>query len=293
MPPIPLSSKQATSFDGTQVTYHTIGSEGPWVVIANGLGAGVAAWRHQIAYMGEQTRFLMWDYRGLHNPDDRDCSCRSSSSTDLVETHVKDLQAVLQAEDVRGGLWMGWSFGAQVLVQMFHTGAVRPNQLVLINPCYGRRPHDASGMRRLSPYVIDALERCPDALEQVVQRAASWPETASWLKRLGFVAATIDEDSLMDIVRHFQTVNPCAFLGALRAVASHRIDGILGRIDVPTLVILGEKDGVTPRSNAEPLAKQIPHVELFVVRHGTHFVLLEYPELLNLRVEKFLREHPR
>jgi pimeloyl-ACP methyl ester carboxylesterase len=56
------------------------------------------------------------------------------------------------------------------------------------------------------------------------------------------------------------------------------------------LVIVGERDLVTPRPIAEPLARQIPGVELFVVRGATHFVLLEFPELVNLRVEKFLRE---
>jgi pimeloyl-ACP methyl ester carboxylesterase len=247
--PLELTSKRTASFDGAEITYQVAGNGGPWVVLANGLGAGTAAWRHQIAYLGDQVRFLAWDYRGL------------------------------------------FTGGAQVLLEAFRRRGPRPDQIVLLNPCYGRRPQDPSGMRRLLPHAMGVFEWSPEVVERLVRRASSWPETASWLKRLGFVASAIDEDELAEIVRHFRSVDAPTFLQFLRAAASHRVDGILGGIDVPTLVILGERDWVTPRSNAEPLARQIPNVELFVVRNGTHFVLLEFPELINLRVEKFLREH--
>ena len=294
MIPLVISSKRIASFDGFELTYHVAGSSGPWVVLANGLGAGIAAWRNQIAYLGDQVRILAWDYRRLFASDDGDgVGLAKVSPADLLETHVKDLQTLLIAENIEGGLWMGWSFGAQVLVEMFRSLGPRPDQLVLVNPCYGCRPHDPGGMQRFFPRLVGALEWFPKTIERVVRRTASWPETASWFKRLGFVASTIDDDGLADIAEHLRSVNSSAFLHYLRATTSHRIDGILGGINVPTLVIVGEKDGITTRPNAETLAKQIPYVELFVVRNGTHFVLMEFPELVNLRVEKFLREHPR
>jgi 3-oxoadipate enol-lactonase len=289
--PAEFTSKRIASFDGAEITYHVAGNGGTWVVVANGLGGGTAAWRHQIAYLGDQVRFLAWDYRGLFTGGSDGTEPRKTDPAGLVDTHVRDLQAVLQAEDVQGGVWMGWSFGAQVLLEAFRRRGPRPDQIVLLNPCYGRRPQDPSGLRRLLPHAMGVFEWSPEVVERLVRRAGSWPETASWLKRLGFVASAIDEDELAEIVRHFRSVDTPAFLQSLRAAASHRVDGILGGIDVPTLVILGERDWVTPRSNAEPLARQIPNVELFVVRNGTHFVLLEFPELINLRVEKFLREH--
>jgi pimeloyl-ACP methyl ester carboxylesterase len=36
--------------------------------------------------------------------------------------------------------------------------------------------------------------------------------------------------------------------------------------------------------------RDVPAAELLVVPGGTHYVAVEFPELVNLRVEKFLRE---
>ncbi len=287
MPSVTTETKRTRSFDGTEIEYQVAGTHGPWVVLVNGLGARTTAWRHQIAYLGDQFRFLAWDYRGLHLDEDAQ---EPSAAPVPIDAHAADMAAILAAENVQGGVWMGWSFGAQVLMEALHKHDVHPDQLVLINPCYGRRSADMSRLRRFLPQAMWTLESAPELLAGLVQRAASWPETASWLKRLGFVASAIDLDALADVVRHFRSLHAPAYFQALRAASTHRIDGMLGSIDVPTLVIVGERDLVTPRPIAEPLARQIPGVELFVVRGATHFVLLEFPELVNLRVEKFLRE---
>lgn len=293
VPAIEFTPKHLDSFDNTQITYYVAGADPAddcqWVVIANGLGAGPSAWHHMLAYFGDQVRFVTWNYRGLADKGDLD---NDVVSADIVETHVKDLQAILKAENIVDGLWIGWSFGSQVLVKMFHRDGPRPDRMVLINPCFGRRLEAETGIRRFLPLVLSACEWFPGTLERVVRRAGAWPETVSWLKRLGFVASCIDDEDLAESVRHFRTINSRALIRTLRASALCRTDGILGGIDVPTLVILGEHDAFAPRSSAEPTAKQIPHVELFVVRNGTHYTPLEHPEMVNLRVEKFVREHP-
>lgn len=284
-----LETKRTRSFDGSEIVYQVAGQRGPWIVLVNGLGASVTAWRHQIAYLGDQYRFVAWDYRGLYVHDEEEQP--PPIPGELIDVHAKDMAAVLAAEGIQGGVWMGWSLGAQVLFELLRKEAAKPELLVLINPCYGRNPTVVSRLRRVWPHALSALERKPQFAESLLQRAASWPETVSWLKRIGFVASAIDEEALVDLIRHFRSVHGPAYLSALRAASSHRIDGILGGVDIPTLTIIGEKDVVTPRSIAEPMARQIPNVELFTIRGATHFAVLEFPELVNLRVEKFLREH--
>ncbi|MFW5739618.1 MAG: alpha/beta fold hydrolase [Myxococcota bacterium] len=282
-------AKRTRSFDGTEIAYHVAGKTGPFMVLVNGLGADTTAWRHQVAYLGDQFRFLSWDYRGLHASHDE--SEPRPVPGPPVEVHAQDLAAIVSAEGVSGGVWMGWSIGAQVMIEALRRHDVRPDLMILVNPCYGRRSSEVSRLRRLLPHALWTLERAPELVERLMKRAATWPETVSWLKRFGFVAPCIDEDALGEVVRHFRTIHAPAYIDAVRASSHHRIDGMLGAVDVPVLAIVGEKDIVTPRPFAEPLARQIPSVELFVIRGATHYVLLEFPELVNLRVEKFLREH--
>ena len=289
MPAVELAQKRVRSFDGTEILYQVAGDRDPTMVLIQGLGASVSAWQHQIAYFRDQFRFLTWSYRGLYAYKDEQTP--SSMPRTPVEVHARDMAAVLQAEGVKHGIWMGWSIGAQVMLETLRRHDIHPDLIVLINPCYGRRSGEAGRLRRLLPHLLWGLERMPTVVERLMHRASSWPETVSWLKRFGFVGPSIDEDALTDVVRHFGSVHVPAYLEAVRASSAHRIDGMLGGIDVPVLAILGDRDQVTPRSTAEPLARQIPSAELFSIRGATHFAQLEFPELVNLRVEKFLREH--
>jgi len=56
------------------------------------------------------------------------------------------------------------------------------------------------------------------------------------------------------------------------------------------LIIAGDRDLFAPRELAFQMARRIPEAETLIVPGGTHFVPLEYPELVSLRIEKFVRD---
>jgi pimeloyl-ACP methyl ester carboxylesterase len=66
---------------------------------------------------------------------------------------------------------------------------------------------------------------------------------------------------------------------------------VLEKIRVPTLIISGSKDGVTPASHQYAMQKKIKGSELLRVPYGSHCTQLDLPEFVNLRVEKFLNQH--
>lgn len=96
-----------------------------------------------------------------------------------------------------------------------------------------------------------------------------------------------------------------AALGAARAIAAAQDpeavaraqEALAGRADrvadlpaiaVPTLVIAGEADGVTPLPFAETLAGRIPGAELAVIQRAGHLSALERPDEFAAAVEGFL-----
>jgi pimeloyl-ACP methyl ester carboxylesterase len=289
MPTLEMLPKQASAADGTTLTYQVSRGQGPWIVLANGLGGRHNVWRHQVAYLHDHYRFLTWDYRGLFlsGTDDEPALIRG----DLVDVFAGDLASMLRAEGITSAVWLGWSIGAQVMLEALRRAEVRPSHLILLNPCYGRRPSNRGLLRKLYPLALDGFGPAVSLLDRLSQRAATWPETVSWAKRLGLVSPSADEETLAEVAMAFGQVFVPNYMRALRAVSTHRVDGILGAVDVPSLVIVGERDPVTPRAIAEPLARQLSDAEVFVIRGATHFALLEFPELINLRIEKFLREH--
>lgn len=62
----------------------------------------------------------------------------------------------------------------------------------------------------------------------------------------------------------------------------------LGRIKVPTLIIVGDSDKITPPEAARELAAGIPRSRLVVIERAGHYALVEQPEQVNAAIEAFL-----
>ncbi len=63
----------------------------------------------------------------------------------------------------------------------------------------------------------------------------------------------------------------------------------LANITVPTLVVHGREDWVTPFAEAEEMAQAIPHARLHVLKHSRHMVLDDEPEEVLEAIRGFLR----
>jgi 3-oxoadipate enol-lactonase len=64
----------------------------------------------------------------------------------------------------------------------------------------------------------------------------------------------------------------------------------LPRIDVPTLVVAGAEDRLTPASHAERIAEAVPRLDqLIVMRRTGHMAPLERPTELSMALSAFAR----
>jgi pimeloyl-ACP methyl ester carboxylesterase len=78
------------------------------------------------------------------------------------------------------------------------------------------------------------------------------------------------------------------FLRMLRAAGEHSAEDCLAEIDVPVLVVAGQKDTFTPASLSEHMAAQIPGAEMLMVEGGTHVAPIEQPELIGEKIKAFV-----
>jgi pimeloyl-ACP methyl ester carboxylesterase len=84
--------------------------------------------------------------------------------------------------------------------------------------------------------------------------------------------------------------NPDAgFIGALEAM-KNRPDSTdeLTQIDVPTLIIVGENDGVTPPEQSRKMHEHIGGSRLVVIPEAGHISNIEAPEAFNGALGEFL-----
>ncbi len=281
----------ATSADGTRIATYLVGPPGgPTLVLANGLGGNVTAWRHLIRHFANRMRIVTWDYRGLY---------RSGRPHDLsdgayaIPRHCDDLDAVLEVERVERAVFVGWSMGVQVLIEYYRRRPERFAGLVLINGTYGR-PFEtafrAPWMRTAGPRFLDILPYLAPLMsrsEPLVTRTRAFVALA---KGLGLVSPTLDEDVFFDLARDWLNLDFEAYAAVFRGLANHDAHDVLGSIRAPTLIITGEKDLFTPMELSAHMVSEIAGAELLTIEGGTHYTPIEYPMTVNLRIQKFLEE---
>lgn len=287
MKPLKVDEHRVRSFDGTEIAHHTIG-DGPAILLANGLGGSWRAWTHQIAYFQDRYRFVSWDYRGLYAsgaPDDREAI--------EVEDHADDALAVMEHQALDQVAIFGWSMGVQVALEIFRRAPEKVKLLVLINGVPGSPWESAFNAPKLGamiPHVLQLVRQVPGLAQSVTERVVGWPETVTWAKRVGLAGQTLDDEIFAQLAGSFAGLDMDLYLRMLQLLGEHDARDLLSEIDVPTLVITGDRDLFTPRAAAEDMVRGVRGAELLVVPGGTHYVAVEYPELVNLRVEKFFRE---
>ncbi len=287
MKPLRVDEHHVRSFDGTDIAHHTIG-EGPAILLANGLGGSWRAWTHQIGYFQDRHRFVSWDYRGLYGsgpPPDREALEVADQADDAV--------AVMDHQGLEQVIILGWSMGVQVALEIFRRAPERVKMMVLINGVAGAPWESAFNTPQvgaLIPHVLGLVRRAPKFAQAVTERVVLWPETVTWAKRVGLAGQTLDESVFAQLAGSFAGLDMDLYMHTLQLLGEHDARDLLDEVDVPVLVIAGDRDLFTPRSAAEEIVRRVRGAELLVVPGGTHYVAVEYPELVNLRIEKFFRE---
>lgn len=87
-------------------------------------------------------------------------------------------------------------------------------------------------------------------------------------------------------------LNPKTLLGDFLACDSFDVTGKLNVIQVPTLILCGTLDVMTPPKFSKSLAEQIPQSQLHLLERTGHMLMLEQPDAVAKLLKQFLDEIP-
>ena len=281
-----LVTRTVVAQDGARLTYYDTGGNRPVVVLANGLGGPVRAWRHQIAHLARHFRVLSWDYRGLYGstlpPDGR--------LTLDVRTHAADLARILDEAGAGRAALVGWSMGVQVSLELYDRDPERVSHLVLLNGTAGK-PFASlpfPGAKHVVPHLVDRAARYGKLGATLLRHASRTDALGILLKRLGFLSSSLDAKEFRQLAQDFSAVDLEIYFRTLSLLGRHDASHVLPSVRVPTLLVAGARDPLTPKAAIERAAERVPHAELWIVPNATHYAAAEYPELISQRIEAFL-----
>lgn len=273
-----MQEREVESFDGTRIAYQVGGEGRRWLVFANGYGGNFDAWTEIFARLSHY-RLLLWDYRGMH---------RSARPADLskmtIADNVRDLDAVRQAEGVERMVMVGWSVGVQVCLEQYRMRRDTVEALALLNGSHERVLHHSMD-GKLAPYYLPLLLRTIQALNPLLNLAVLPPlralaqsrKSLPFLQRAGLI--TGQPDSVYDVLQAVLRLDYRTYAHMGLLADDHYTEDLLPSIDVPTLVTAADRDIISPPRIGKHIASRIPGARYREIAGGTHYAVMEFPEL--------------
>lgn len=256
--------------DGTTIHYRVLGRRhGEPLLAIQGLGADSRGWIAQQRAFGSKFKLIVVDNRGVGGSD------RPPGPYDL-EVMAADAVSVLDHAGVESAHVMGASMGG-VLAQVLgvrHASRVRS----LVLACTACRHHR---WRRelLEEWREVALT---DGMGALTNTAARWLVGPRLLRRFQPAIGMLGPLALR--------VQPEQFAAQISAILmlDDALRHELGTITVPTQVVVGSQDMLTPMGDSEEIAELIPGAELAVLGGAAHGLMVEQAGTYNRTVLDFL-----
>lgn len=264
------------------------------IVCANGIGVSTFFWKYLERDFAHERPVVVWDYRG-HGK-----SGRPRDLTNLtMRTNSKDLLSVMDAHGLERAILSGHSMGVQVIFEAYRVAPDRIAALIPMLGTYGRPVDTAFESPIAMPLAFLLAHKLatlfPRRLGAIQRRLLKRPILARLATKLARLANLVHPElmpqaELDEYIEHFGDFDPEVFFRMAEKMAVHTAGDILDRVQVPVLVVAGERDVFTPLWLSEEMADRLPRARLLVLRQGSHAALVEQPDLLNARVRQFLEE---
>lgn len=278
--------------DQAEIWYRTNQSSGQPLVLCDGLGCGGFIWPRLVDYFQQRHRIIHYNYRG-HGK-----SPKPLPGVELgIETNAADLEVVRKHARIRKKVVLvGHSLGVQVALEYYRRFPSRVKAIIALNGSHGfllKHVHNTDIVHRLAPYLKSAILRYPK-LGGLIWRQILGGRLALGFARLfevnPFLSRKADLKAYFD---HLEKMDPGVFFETLTAIANHSLYHELSTMTVPSLIVVSEKDRFTPPEMSYEMHRLLPNSQCLTIPTGSHLGPLELPELVNLRIEKFLAELAR
>ncbi len=273
-------------FVRTRAEHHTPGAV--HAILSDGVLCDGFIWKYLWDGLAPVLPLVHWHYRGHGrsappvDPERVDIAAHAED-LDCVRRHVGDPPCVL----------MGHSMGCQVALEVYRRRPDKVRALVLLCGSFGNVTSTFHGIPVLElvlPKLVALAEKAPDVVRALWTRLPPQLALKVALRAGEIDPERVHAEDMLPYLSHMTHVDFPLFLRMLRAAGEHTAGDILTQIDVPVLVVAGERDSFTPAFLAAAMAEAIPRGELLMVPSGTHVTPIEQPELVNARIETFLRE---
>jgi len=274
--------------DGEAVRYGVEGSGRP-ILVHNGLVSSVGHWRFFVPHFAANHAVVTWDYRGHGGA----AAPRDLSSCSIAR-FAEDGHAVLGAAGLGPAVVAGLSFGVQVALEHYRRHPADVRALILICGTAGHpldRVSPSATVRRGLAAAARGFGRTGPLGRAVLTLSAK----SRIAREVGYLTGgahreLCPREVLDDLFAHVAAMDPRVVGAVVASYLEHSAADVLPDVQVPTLIIAGDRDQLTPVPVAEEMHRQITGSRLVVFPGHTHLVQVERPREVHAAIDEFLAE---
>ena len=257
-----------TRINNIEIAYDDTGS-GPALVLIHGYPFNRSMWTEQVSLLKDRFRVVTLDLRGHGETE-------SSTGASTMKLMAEDVAALMDELGIERAVVGGLSMGGYVTLAFHQLFPERVEKLVLADTRAQADTEEGKATRAEQVQQILA-EGMAGIVNAMLPKLLS-PETVS--KRPDVVKR------VRDMMIH---TSPEGAAAALRGMAE-REDKTerLSQIKVPTLIVVGKEDPITPVADSQKMHERIAGSQLVVIENASHVSNIEQPEQFNRALKEFL-----
>ena len=253
------------------IAYSDQGSGDVPIVLLHGFPLDKRMWEPQAEALSGEFRVIAPDLRG-HGES------QVTPGPYTMELLADDLNAFLDALGVGQVVLGGFSMGGYVAFAFYRKHPERVASLMLLDTRPQPDSEEAKGGRETMAQLAESEGAAPIA-ERLVPRLLCADTVANRQVVVDCVTTMITECSVEGIAGDLRGM-------ALRGDSSD----LLPNIGVPTLLVVGDQDVITPPAESQNMAAVIPNATLVEVSGAGHISNLENPEAFTAAIHDFLHQ---
>src|SRR5271157_3764665 len=243
----------------------------PILVLLHGFPLSREMWVEQLASFGSLYRVIAPDLRG-HGQSE------SPSGAYTMDEMADDVVELLDRLEIKQPIVLGGlSMGGYVALSLVLRYPERVCGLILIDT-------------RAAADTPEAARAREETASAVVHEGSSQSMLETMVPRLfGKTTREKHPERIEPMLAVMERTTPEGIAGALRGMAVRPdLRGDLAKIKVPTLVMVGEEDVISPPAEAREMASLFPTARLEVIPQAGHLTPYENPQAANAAILRFL-----
>ena len=245
--------------------------KGDLLIFLHGIGGNKDNWNLNFPMLSKYFLCVAWDTRGYGESEDY-------KGEFCFNDVINDLLNIYKYFNRKKAHIIGLSMGGQIACLFYEKYPEMVRSMILCDTHFGLGNLE---QEEIEKFINSRKKPLLDGLE---------PKDIALSVSNSLIGNLNNKTAIDELVTSISKLHKESYLKTIDASMCTFHDHIFKNIDIPTLIIVGEKDKLTPPSMAFKIHKLIKNSKFFVIGEAGHLTNIESPKIFNNEVLQFLKK---